>query len=515
MRCRNFIKGVFTLPNMGDRKKMKEEREKTIEENNDGKNTGAIATQDPVARTDPGVMTGTMAMTDALAMAGTDDHSRSACIYVKTFGCSLNQSDSELMAGLLEDAGFTVTDTLEKDTAGDVDYDLAIINTCSVKNLAENKFWKEYQYWNAKKIPVIVAGCIPQAERALLSGPLAHTSVIGTRQLIKIVDIVNRTLQGEVVHDISFAFHDRLNLPKKRKSSLIEIIPISEGCLDQCSYCKTKHARGILHSYPREQIIAQFKSALDAGCKEFWITSQDTGCYGFDCYRPEKYFLPELLGDLLAIPGDFRIRLGMANPHHIKTIISGLLRVYAHPKMFKFLHIPVQAGNNRVLKAMRRTYTIEDFESIITTFRQHILDIAISTDLIVGFPEETAEEFQESLALLRRIAPDVLNLSRFWLRNGTAAAQLQQLPGGITKLRSEETRRVFDTLIRKQNKKWVGRIGTAIIDEIGKNNTVIARNDYYKQIIIKNPPAGIRLGTFVTVRIIASRDYDLTGEILS
>lgn len=441
-------------------------------------------------------------------------------VYIKTFGCSLNQTDSENMAGLLQEAGFDVITNYgvpnhlwNQNPDSKKEFDIVIINTCSVKNLAESKFLREFRQWKEKGKKIIVAGCIPQADPQILTTSLKDVSVIGTRQIIHVVDIVNDTLNSKITQNISNDYNDRLNLPKIRKTGIIEILPISEGCLSACSYCKTKFARGELLSYSKEKILMQFKSALAYGCKEFWITSQDNGCYGFDIYRKEKYFLPQLLNDMLKIDGDFRIRIGMANPDHIKIIKDNLIQTLKHPKMFKFLHIPVQSGNNRVLKSMKRFYTVKDYENIVNDFKKKIPEIGISTDIIVGFPGETEEEFNDSMDLLKRTKPDVVNLSRFWLRKGTSAEKMKQNTGTIIKKRSEEMKKLFIAISIENGKKFIGRKYFSLISEIGKNDTMIARTDSYKQVIIPND-CKHKIGDFVKIKITGSGTYDLRGEII-
>jgi threonylcarbamoyladenosine tRNA methylthiotransferase CDKAL1 len=442
-------------------------------------------------------------------------------VYIKTFGCSVNQSDSEVMSGLLKEAGFfIVTDYSSESNSGPAnhsskqgmgDIDIVIINSCTVKNLAESKFFRELRRWQRKNVRVVVAGCIPQAEESLLENKLRDISVIGTRQIMHIVSVVNDTMNGKVVHYISNDYNERLNLPKIRRNATIEIIPISEGCLSYCTYCKTRFARGQLMSYPREKIIKQFRAALKDGCREFWITSQDNGCYGFDIYRKEKYFLPQLLDDLLCIEGEFRIRLGMSNPDHVDRIKEDLVRIFRHPKMYKFLHIPVQSGNNRILGLMKRQYTVEEFRKLILLFRKEIPDITISTDIIVGFPEETDEEFSDTLKLLKETQFEVVNLSRFWLRSGTETEKMKQLQSKIIKERSINTKLIFDRLLESQNKDWLGKTCTALVDEHDRDGSLIARNDYYKQIRIRNPE-DMLLGDFVKVRITDTAKYYLVGE---
>lgn len=448
-------------------------------------------------------------------------------IYIKTFGCSLNLSDSELMAGLLQDAGFEVIIDESLLTTTNINkIELVLINTCTVKNLAENKFWKELEKWQKLKKKIIVAGCIPQAEPDILNNKLKDVSVIGTSQLTQILKMVIETINGKIIHNIDKNIeikYKRLNFPKIRKNKIIEIIPICEGCLGNCSYCKTKHARGNLISYPKEEIIQQAKQAIAEGCKELWITSQDNGCYGFDNYKNEKYFLPSLLKDILALEGEFRIRLGMCNPNHIIKIKKELIQVFKHPKMFKFLHIPVQAGNNRILKLMNRAYSVEDFKDIVEEFRKEIPEITISTDIIVGFPEETEKEFKESVALIKRIIPDVLNFSRFWIRKGTSAEKMNQVHGKLSKIRSQTIKDEFDKIIVEKNKKLIGKVYSVLIDDYALYDALGTRNDFYKSIIIKKDSilagkkyvkTSLTLGKFVKVKIIGIGKYDLRGELL-
>jgi threonylcarbamoyladenosine tRNA methylthiotransferase CDKAL1 len=449
-------------------------------------------------------------------------------IYIKTFGCSLNHSDSEVMAGLLREAGFNVISDYSEIDSSNVcavnisKVDIVIINSCTVKNLAESKFFKELRKWKSKNVKILVAGCITQADPDLLKTILKDISVIGTRKISDVVFIVNKLLSGQIVHNINTDFNERLNLPKVRKIGIIEILPISEGCLSNCSFCKTKFARGNLLSYPREKIIQQFKTAVSEGCKEFWITSQDCGCYGFDIYRNEKYFLPQLLNDLLNIDGDFRIRLGMSNPDHVDRIKDDLVETFKHPKMFKFLHIPVQSGNDKILRDMRRPHTVKDFYDIVSLFRRRIPGITISTDLIAGFPGETDKEFNDTLVLIKDMRFEVLNFSRFWARKGTDAAKMKQLSSEIIKERTEKIKHLFNRMIEAQNKFWMGKDLKILIDEVGKNNLFIGRDDYYRQVVLKdmvkldnvgNDCIGLKLGDFVNVQIVQTKRYVLIGEL--
>jgi len=414
-------------------------------------------------------------------------------VAIVTFGCSLNQSDSELMAGLLEKHGFSITD---KEKA-----DLILINSCTVKELAEQKLYREIREAEKLGKKVVIAGCVPQADRTLEKSTLKNYSIIGTSQLNHVAEVIEETLQGNTVHLLSKKQNPRLNLPKIRKNPIVEIIPINEGCLGSCTYCKTIHARGRLKSYEPEAIKEQMQAAVDDGCKEIWITSQDTAAYGLDI----DWTLPKLLKLLLTVRGDYKIRVGMGNPEHIKKYVDELLEVLAHPKMFKFLHIPVQAGNNRVLKEMNRPYIVEEYEEIIAAVRKKDPKITIATDIIVAFPGETEEEFLDTIKNVERTKPDVVNMSRYWPRPNTPAARMKQISSKIAKERIKQLKETVIKIQLERNQQWMNWQGKVLIDEQGKNNTMVGRNDYYRPIIIKKS-CSIGSVELVTIKEITAID---------
>ena len=199
-------------------------------------------------------------------------------IFIRTFGCSLNQSDSEQMAGLLTKAGFTITQKIE-------DADLIIFNSCTVKSPAENALFKELKRWKDKHL--VIAGCIPQTDK----NKLKEYSLIGTKNFHQITEVVQETLKGNIIQLLTLRGNPELTLPHIRKNKNIGIIPISRGCLGSCTFCKTKAARGNLYSYHPQEIVSLAKEYLADGVNELWLTSQDCGCYGFDI----KTDLAELL----------------------------------------------------------------------------------------------------------------------------------------------------------------------------------------------------------------------------
>jgi len=419
-----------------------------------------------------------------------------ACI--KTYGCSLNQSDSEVLAGILEKAGFDIVNNT-------TDAEIIIINSCCVKKPTENKFFKYLDEIKKLRKPIVIGGCIPQA----MSERVKEFSLLGTYQLKHIVTVVEETLNGNIVHMLVKEKNERLNLPKVRRNDAIEIVPICSGCLGSpCTYCIVPQARGELLSYYKNAIIDQIRGALADDVKEIWLTAQDTGCYGKDINDS----LPALIRDILKIQHKFYIRLGMINPNHVLEYIDDLIEIYKDDKLFKFLHIPVQSGNNEILEKMKRKYTVEDFKNIVTRFRKEIPGITISTDIICGFPTETKEQFMDSVKLIRETRPDVLNISRFWPRKNTEAEKMEQLPSWETKNRSRYLTSIFDWISFENNKKWKSWIGTILIDDHGKDNTFIGRNYAYKQVIVKSNKD--IFGEIIKVQIEAITKHDLRARVL-
>ncbi|MBT3407136.1 tRNA (N(6)-L-threonylcarbamoyladenosine(37)-C(2))-methylthiotransferase, partial [Candidatus Woesearchaeota archaeon] len=322
-------------------------------------------------------------------------------VYFETYGCTLNFSDTELMQGLLVDVGFTIVDDPN-------DSEVIVVNTCAVKKPTENKFFNKLKKLEDLRRPIIIAGCIAKA----LPEKLKKYSLISPDNINDIVSVIEETMHDNTEKLLDYEKNPRLNLPLVRKNKIVEILPISKGCQGECTYCVVKYARGEFYSYQKEDIINQARSAINKGVKEIWVTAQDTGCYGKDL----KSSLPELLNELVKLPGDFKIRVGMMNPNHVEEMFDDLVEVLKNKKLFKFVHIPVQAGNDKILKKMKRKYTSSEFKTIVKNFREAIPEITIATDVICGFPGETKEQFQDTVNLIDEIKPEVMNISRFWSR---------------------------------------------------------------------------------------------------
>jgi len=411
-------------------------------------------------------------------------------VKIVSFGCSNNFAEGEMMAGLLQLEGYKIVSNNE---------DLIIINLCSVKGPSLHKGLREARKSNAK---TIFAGCIPKHEIKHLLQLKPKASLINTHNIDRIIEAVEKTLDGKQVKFLEDSKKIKLCLPRKRKNKVISIIPISSGCVSSCNYCIVKSIKGDLFSYPPNKILEEIKLSLDEGCKEIWITAQDTGCYGLDINTS----LPELLKKVLKIKGDFKVRLGMANPNFVHKYLKELIEIFKDNKMFKFLHMPIQSGSDKILKDMNRKYSIKQYKEIIIKFKKQIHGITISTDLILGYPTETEKDFQDSIELVKETKPDILNINRFWSMPGTLANKLKSLQSEVLKKRSLEMAKLFDKITLENNSKWLNWEGEILIDEKGKNDSFVGRNFAYKPVVIKG---NFKIGELIKVKIKEITKFDL------
>ncbi|MEM4700734.1 MAG: tRNA (N(6)-L-threonylcarbamoyladenosine(37)-C(2))-methylthiotransferase [Candidatus Bathyarchaeia archaeon] len=427
-----------------------------------------------------------------------------ARVFLKSFGCSTNLADGEVMAGCLAEAGYILVDSL-------ADADVIVYNTCAVKGPTENRMIELL-----KRVPkskkLVVVGCLPLINFERLQRETAFNGVAGPALGEKIVDIVRTVLMGEKVLALEDAERAKpsLKLPRVRINPVVGIIPISYGCLGSCAYCCVLFARGRLRSYTVDEITERVKLDLAGGVREFWLTSQDTACYGLDIGTS----LPELLRAVCGVDGDFKVRVGMMTPNMALRILDKLIEAYRDEKIFKFLHIPVQSGDNEVLMRMRRFYTVEDFKQIVNAFREAFPEVTIATDVICGFPGETHDAFEKTLRLLEEVKPDIVNVSKFFARPRTLAAKMDgTVPFSEIKERSSMLSGLALKIALEKNMRWIGWDGEVLIDERGTvPNSWVGRNFAYKPVVVKN--AANLLGTVVRVKVSKAFPTHLEGEIL-
>ncbi len=419
-------------------------------------------------------------------------------VSIKTWGCAANQSDGEIMAGLLAKAGHQIVEL-------DAEADVVIANTCTVKHRVEVDELKEINKLKSEGKKVLATGCLVQDKKHLEK--LKGISYIGLNNQDEIARYVDEVANGKAIQILSNKKLDRAGLPRIRNNPVVETVQILQGCLSNCTFCATKLAKGNTYSFSEQRILAQVQSAIKDGCKEVWLTSQDNGTYGID----RKSNISNLLQKVCAVNGNFFVRNGMSNPQWVKKFLLNFIEIYKNEKVFKFLHIPVQSGSDSVLKAMKRGHTAGDFKTIIGKFRKEIPKITIATDIICGFPEETEKDFEKTLKLIKETKPDMINISQFWPRPGTKAAEMKQLRGEVKKERSRKLTKLCDEITLEKNKKWIGWQGLALVDEKNEDGTFVARNASYKPILLREK--GMHLGDFATVKVKNAETKYLVGEL--
>lgn len=424
-------------------------------------------------------------------------------VYVESYGCTSNKFDLEIILAYMKQAGYRVTK--EPRSA-----DVFLVNTCGVKKPTEDRVIAKLRVLGRHDKPLIIAGCLPKINlEAVLKAAPSFSAILDPQSLDKIPLAIRSAERGEK-NRIFFSEKPLLKLlqSKIRLNPCIEIISISEGCTGACTYCCVRSARGSLLSYPKEMIVERVGKAVDEGVKEIWMTSQDNGVYGTEVGTN----LAELLRECCRVKGKFLIRVGMMNPHHALHILSELIEAYEDEKIFKFLHLPVQSGDNEVLKRMKRQYTVEEFKEIVKSFREEVPEITLSTDIICGFPGESPDDFERTLNLVEEVKPDIVNISKFFLRPNTPAENMEQLDSREVKDRSRRLTRLVNTVSFNRNKRWLNWTGEVLVDERGKGDSWIGRNVTYKPIVIKTSEDVF--GRFVRVNVVQAFKTYLEGELV-
>lgn len=431
---------------------------------------------------------------------------------VLTWGCSHNQKDSQLIEQQLINGGYSLVSEDKLDDA-----DVVVLNTCTVKTPTEDKIFHVLDNLKESKQTIVVAGCISQAEPKRIQSKYPNFIVLGVNAAIHILPALKKSNKSNgkgiflpmLEHGKKFQklkWVDKPQLESTRWNKFRHIVQINEGCVNSCGFCATKNARGQLHSFSRESIISSIRKNI---AEELWLTSQDTACWGFDT----KDNLAGLLRDIDKIERKFWVRVGMGNPNNFIKILDEVIEAFTSDKIYKFLHLPFQAGNNEVLKHMRRRYTIEEYEHIVSEFRKAIPEITLSTDVICGYPTEKAKDFEDTIDAIKTTKPSITNISRYWERKNTPAAGLKQLPFEERKRRSTELAILCKKIQEINNQKWVGWKGEVLFIDKGPKGGIEARNLAYKPIIV-NTDANT-LGSWRRITITDSTSTYFRGKIIS
>jgi MiaB-like tRNA modifying enzyme len=416
-------------------------------------------------------------------------------VYIKTFGCSSNRAETAAIKELIMAAGFELAPSLH-------DSDAVIVNTCTVRRETERKVLKFLSTLVGKR--VIVTGCMAAAQPALIASHFPNFSIATPLNLPSLPYALRMNSRTVTLNP-----SNSMPEPGPYMRGAKYTIAISRGCLGNCSYCIVKLARGKLVSLPEDRILSHVSHAVNRGAWEIQISAQDTGVYGNDIGTN----LPNLLDKITNVGGNFRVRIGMFTPSSVQPYIERLVASFEPSKVYKFIHIPIQSGSDRVLKSMERRYTASSFKEIVASFRSKYPKITLFTDIIVGYPGEADEDFEKTCEIIKSVRPDKTHIARFSPRPHTAASFLKQTPEVIKKRRSEALALLTSKIQLEKNVEYVGKTFEATIVDRYLHGGMIARTDEYKTIAISGCKPSM-LGRRVLVNILSCTPFYMKGKII-
>lgn len=432
---------------------------------------------------------------------------RQRTVAILSAGCAANFGDGEEIGERFAREGFRVSFEMPSETP-----DAIVLNTCTVKGISgaeklAHKIWREFP-----KTPVWVTGCATEDLKQSLTRQFSGWT-LGTKDAHQsesaFQDFLG-TISPNSLHDSSAPNFPSGSAPELFSHAGVGIVNIEEGCLDACSYCSTRLVKGKLRSATPEFIVRKVSKKIESGAKEIFLTGQDTSCYGFDIGTN----LAELLQRIVSrVPGNYKLRIGMGNPRHVLRYLDALLETFEDEHLYKFIHIPVQSGSDKILRAMNRKHSSQDFFTIAEAFTHKFPDLTLGTDIIVAFPGETREDFGASLELVRRTRPSICNITRFVPRTGTFAAKL---PGALSRAerhaRSAELAKLFQEIALENNRAQIGKEVHVLVEKSGSRpGTTIARDFAYRSVALNGNFAP---GTELDVRIRSAETFALIGEIM-
>ena len=412
-------------------------------------------------------------------------------VYVESYGCSQNQGEGAAIARDLAAHGHGLTSSPR--TA-----DVSVLVTCGVIGATESRMVRRWEALGTMSPRLVVTGCLVPLGADRFRGPARdRTTFVPIRDQGRIPELLGPA-------ETSLGPSSPREIPGPMMS---EEVVIAQGCTSGCAYCFSRLARGTITSVPPDEVVRRSREALSRGARELRLTGLDTAAWGAD--RPDGPQLPELVDAVARIDGDFRIRVGMMSPQTLAPILERYLDALGLPRTYRFLHLPVQSGSDRVLDSMHRGYTVDQFRNQVETARRRYPDLHLSTDVIVGFPGETEEDHRATEELLRAVGPETVNVTRFSARPGTPAARRRPVASTVAKERSRSLTRLRQSLARDRLERWIGREETARVLEHGPHGTSVARLDNYLPVVLGTRPA---LGGEVRVRIDGARSTYLLGR---
>ncbi|MCR4268741.1 tRNA (N6-isopentenyl adenosine(37)-C2)-methylthiotransferase MiaB [Nitratireductor sp. ZSWI3] len=443
-------------------------------------------------------------------------------VFVKTYGCQMNVYDSQRMSDALAADGYAPTDRIEE-------ADLVLLNTCHIREKAAEKVYselgrirqlKEERGRDGRETVVGVAGCVAQAEgREILRRAPAVDLVIGPQTYHRLPAVVRRALGGEKIVETDYAIEDKfehLPAPQKkavRSRGVTAFLTVQEGCDKFCTFCVVPYTRGAEVSRPVAQIVAEAERLAAAGVREVTLLGQNVNAWHGEGADGREWGLGELLFRLAEIPGLGRLRYTTSHPRDMDDALIAAHRDL--DKLMPYLHLPVQAGSDRILKAMNRKHTGDDYRRLIDRIRKARPDIAMSGDFIVGFPGETDADFEETMRLVRDVTYAQAFSFKYSPRPGTPGADLDdQVPEGV----KDERLQALQALLTEQQRAFaaalVGRTMDVLLEKPGRQAGQRVGRSPWLQPVIVDEKAG-EIGDIVSVRIKEAGTNSLFSEPVS
>jgi tRNA-2-methylthio-N6-dimethylallyladenosine synthase len=441
-------------------------------------------------------------------------------LHIKTFGCQMNAYDSERMAEALQPAGFQLTDDV-------ADADLVILNTCHIREKAAEKVYselgrlrkaKEARKLEGRDTMVAVAGCVAQAEgKEIVARAPVVDIVVGPQSLHRLADLVAKVSStGKVLVETDFPAEEKFAaLPQRTngKRQVSAFVTVQEGCDKFCTFCVVPYTRGSEYSRTPDEIVAEVERLAMRGVREVTLLGQNVNAYHGDGPDGATWSLAQLLRCLGEIPSIERLRFTTSHPHDMGNDLIALFG--DEPKLMPYLHLPFQSGSDRILKAMNRKHTAEEYETLIARIRAARTDLALSTDIIVGFPGETDADFEATMALVARVGFAQAYSFKYSARPGTPAANLEdQVPEAAKKERLAALQTLLDEGRRKFDRQLVGHSLPVLFESKGRNPGQIRGRSPYLQAVHVDGPETL-IGEIAEVDISSAGPNSLTGVMKS
>ncbi len=417
-------------------------------------------------------------------------------VYVEDYGCWLNKALAAYIRQLVAREAVIVERAEEADAV--------IVNTCAVRAESERKVLARLRELARMGKRVAVTGCLVNVRPYSIVEAAPGASLIEPSCL----DEIEKFLRGEDVWCVRE--YRRAAFAARYNGGVRFAVPIQVGCTGSCSFCVEPIVRRGVASLEPDRVVELVADAVRRGAKEVYLTGQDVAAYGVDLGTRLTDLLQRILSE---VDGEYRLRLGMMEPWMVSRLARDLAALMRDRRVYKYLHLPLQSGDDGVLKLMRRKYTVSEYEQLVSFFRREVGELSVVTDMIVGFPGETQEAFMRSVEAVRRLRFDKVHVARYTFRPFTPAYVAgNTVPEPEKKRRSRVLSQVALRVAAEVNSSYVGRELYALVCERGeREGTLVARTDAYKPVVV---PEGAKLGEWVKVRIRGFTPLHLIGEVV-